>query len=102
MLNVVPSPGADETVSDPPAWRDDPVRRREAEAGSLAGLLRREEGLEDPILRRRVHAEAGVGDGDDRGFVELPRASIVRRPPSGIASRALTTTFISTWSICTG
>ena len=45
------------------ALLDDAEDRRESQAGTLASLLRREEGLEDAGQRRLVDADAGVGDG---------------------------------------
>ena len=48
----------------PAALLHDAVDRGQAEAGALAGLLGGEEGLEDPRLRRHVHADAGVAHGE--------------------------------------
>ena len=45
---------------------DDAVRRGQAEPGSAPLALGREERLEDVVARLRVHAQAGVGDRDDR------------------------------------
>src|SRR5688572_7070444 len=39
---------------------DDAIEHREPEAGTVTRCLRREERLEDPRLRVRVHAAAGV------------------------------------------
>ena len=73
----------------PAALLDDPVDGREPQAGALALLLRREEGLEDARLRLGVHAGAGVDDreqhlapgrqrraGAGAGLVERRRSSV--------------------------
>jgi hypothetical protein len=52
----------------------------EPEPRSAAGLLRREEGLEDPFAVRRSDARSGVGDGDF-DFARLPRARRRRHDP---------------------
>jgi hypothetical protein len=41
-----------------------PIARRQAEARPLADFLRGEEGLEDVSLHVRIHADAGVADGE--------------------------------------
>ena len=48
----------------PPVLLDDAVARRQAEARPLADFLRGEEGLEDVRLHVRIHADAGVADGE--------------------------------------
>ena len=91
----------------------DAVDRGKTEAGSLPLFLGGEKGLEDARLRFLVHAGAGVADGEQDvmsrgdngprvrvGSVEFGvRSFDDRRPPPGIASRALTARFMMTCSI---
>ena len=112
----MPAPGSLSTRTRAAVLRDDAVDGGEAEPGALARLLRREEGVEDPRAHLRAHAGAGVAHGEQRvaargdprvrRVARRPRrpcpVSIESVPPSGIASRALTARFISTWPICTG
>ncbi|HEY3540965.1 MAG TPA: hypothetical protein VGK79_00355 [Gaiellaceae bacterium] len=56
----------------PAELRDDAVDGRQPEPCALADLLRREERVEDPGLRRLVHADAGVGDDQlDRAALDV-------------------------------
>src|SRR5439155_23260751 len=95
------------------ALLDDAVHGGEAQAGALARSLGGEERLEEPLHGHLVHAHPGV---DNAQHHELagPRAGVAAHEgvaqvdvgrldgdpaPLGIASRALTTRFISTCSI---
>ena len=92
------------------------VDHRQAEAGALADGLGGEERVEGPGDHLRRHAGAGIGDAErevlPRRQVALLRApgssshllavSMVMRPPSGIASRALMQRLRSAFSSCGG
>ena len=55
-MNVEPLPGLRVEPDVAARLADDPVDRREAQAGALADVLGREERLEDVRARREVHA----------------------------------------------
>ena len=87
-----------------PRLRDAAMRRRQPQPRAAAGLLRREERLEDAVPQLRSDARAGVGDGDARERLARPPrrcyTPIRRRPPSGMASRAFSARFMTTCSSC--
>ena len=61
-----------------PVLLHDAVARRQAEARALADLLRGEEGLEDVRLHVRVHADAGVADGEQHVRARLHGGVLAR------------------------
>ena len=116
MLNVVPCARLAVDRDVPAALPDDPVDGREAEAGPLARLLRREERLEDAAGDPLRPCPMPVSVTESIDVPPAPRCgapayalvestafvSIVSVPPSGMASRALTARFRMTCSTWTG
>ena len=75
---------------------DDAPRDVEAEAGALADILGREEGLERAGCDLRRHARAAVPDLDDDG-VAVDRVVTRSVPEPSIASMALSIRLVQTW-----
>ena len=111
--NVAPRPGSLDHADVPAALLHDAVDDRQAEARAFALLLGREEGLEQlrarllvmpvPVSLTLSRAYRPGVPLDERRRAAASSSSTsstrtVTRPPSGIASRALTTRFSTTCS----
>ena len=110
--NVAPCPGALSRRTPPPTLAHDADDDREAEAAALALGLGGEERLEDalPASPRPCPRPCRARSAGRTRRARIPRprwrpasataVSMVRMPPSGIASRALSARFSSTCSSC--
>ena len=72
IVNVVPRARLAVDGDEAVALADDAVHRREAEAGALADVLRREERLEQMRARLRRHADAVVDDAQPHVVAAVP------------------------------
>ena len=83
-----------------PRLLDDAVGGGEPEAGALPHLLGREERLEDAVRARSGGMPVPLSVTITNTVESSPAVRMISRPPTGIASRALTARFISTCSSC--